>query len=110
MVFKKGDNFSHQQANQILEASDAFQRGKLGRRLPPPKTTAIQPAIIKVKNNTGGALTVSDGTHSANLSLLGQYSAAGFASAADSHGGTIITIGPAQPNSTDQNSVTKPVA
>lgn len=50
--------------------------------------------------NTGGALTVSDGTHVATLHLLGQYSAADFAIASDGHGGTLITdpavVAPAQ--------------
>jgi hypothetical protein len=38
-------------------------------------------------------LTVSDGTHTASLALLGQYAAAGdFATAADEHGGTLLTL------------------
>jgi hypothetical protein len=41
--------------------------------------------------NTGGTLTVSDGTHTASLALLGQYTAADFALSADGHGGTYIT-------------------
>jgi hypothetical protein len=42
---------------------------------------------------TGGTLTVSDGTHTASLALLGQYAAAGhFATAADEHGGTLLTL------------------
>jgi hypothetical protein len=35
---------------------------------------------------TGGTLTVSDGTHTASLALLGQYAAA------DEHGGTLLTL------------------
>jgi autotransporter passenger strand-loop-strand repeat protein len=42
-------------------------------------------------DNSGGTLTVSDGTHTASLSLLGQYSAADFALSSDGHGGTLIT-------------------
>jgi hypothetical protein len=42
-------------------------------------------------NNTGGTLTVSDGTHTANLALLGQYMASSFAMASDGHGGTLIS-------------------
>jgi autotransporter passenger strand-loop-strand repeat protein len=42
-------------------------------------------------DNSGGTLTVSDGTHTASLSLLGQYSAVDFALSADGHGGTLIT-------------------
>src|SRR5262249_54927271 len=41
-------------------------------------------------NNTGGTLTVSDGTHTANIALLGQYMAASFAMSADGFGGTLI--------------------
>ena len=41
--------------------------------------------------NTGGELVVSDGTYTANLALLGQYSAANFAVAGDGHGGTLLT-------------------
>ena len=41
-------------------------------------------------NNTGGTLTVSDGTHTANIELLGQYMAASFAMSADGFGGTLI--------------------
>jgi hypothetical protein len=41
-------------------------------------------------NNTGGTLTVSDGTHTANIALLGQYMAASFSMSADGFGGTLI--------------------
>ncbi len=44
---------------------------------------------------SGGALTVSDGASTANLTLLGQYSAASFATASDGHGGTVVTLPPA---------------
>jgi hypothetical protein len=42
-------------------------------------------------DSSGGTLTVSDGSHTANLSLLGQYAASSFAMASDGHGGTLIT-------------------
>jgi autotransporter passenger strand-loop-strand repeat protein len=42
-------------------------------------------------NLLGGTLTVTDGAHTANLTLLGQYSAANFSLASDGHGGTLIT-------------------
>lgn len=45
--------------------------------------------------NTGGALTVSDGVHTANIALLGQYAASSFVTASDGHGGTLITDPPA---------------
>ena len=41
-------------------------------------------------NNTGGALTASDGTHTATIALLGQYTAANFVMSADGFGGTLI--------------------
>jgi Ca2+-binding RTX toxin-like protein len=41
-------------------------------------------------NNTGGTLTVSDGTHTANIELLGQYIAASFVMSANGLGGTLI--------------------
>jgi len=40
-------------------------------------------------------LTVSDGTNTANLALLGQYTAASFAMATDGSGGTLIHDPPA---------------
>ena len=45
-------------------------------------------------SNTGGTLTVSDGTHKATIALLGQYMAASFAMSADGFGGTVITDPP----------------
>ena len=41
-------------------------------------------------NGTGGTLTVSDGTHTATIALLGQYAASSFAMSADGSGGTLI--------------------
>jgi hypothetical protein len=57
-------------------------------------------------NNSPGTLTVTDGTHSATLALLGQYSAAGFAVAGDGSGGTLITysISSEQQNAVAQSS------
>jgi large repetitive protein len=43
---------------------------------------------------TRGTLTVSDGTHTASLALLGQYAAAGFQDAADTGAGTLVTYVP----------------
>jgi hypothetical protein len=45
-------------------------------------------------SNTGGTLTVSDGTHTANIALLGQYTAASFVMSADGFGGTHIQDSP----------------
>jgi len=46
-------------------------------------------------SNTGGTLTVSDGTHTADISLLGQYMAGSFVMSADGFGGTQIQNPPA---------------
>ncbi|WP_404561362.1 VCBS domain-containing protein [Bradyrhizobium elkanii] len=43
---------------------------------------------------TGGTLTVSDGVHTANIVLLGQYDPTGFAEKADTTNGTVITYDP----------------
>jgi hypothetical protein len=56
--------------------------------------------------NTGGTLTVSDGTHVGNIALLGQYVASSFATASDGHGGTMIT----DPVAVAQNQLTLPHA
>jgi autotransporter passenger strand-loop-strand repeat protein len=40
----------------------------------------------------GGTLTVTDGVHTANIALLGQYTASEFALSNDGHGGTLITF------------------
>jgi hypothetical protein len=44
-------------------------------------------------SNTGGILSVKDGTHIAKLALLGNYTASSFVAAADGYGGTLITEG-----------------
>src|SRR5262249_20866197 len=41
-------------------------------------------------DNTGGILRVSDGTHTANLSLVGQYVGGNFNVADDNAGGTLV--------------------
>jgi hypothetical protein len=41
--------------------------------------------------HTGGTLTVSDGSHAATLTLLGNFMASSFAMASDGHGGTLIS-------------------
>lgn len=43
------------------------------------------------QDNTGGTISVSDGTHNASIALLGQYAEADFHTATDFHGGTYIT-------------------
>jgi hypothetical protein len=45
-------------------------------------------------NSSPGTLTVSDGTHTAHLALLGNYSPANFTASSDSHGGTSVVDPP----------------
>jgi autotransporter passenger strand-loop-strand repeat protein/uncharacterized repeat protein (TIGR03803 family) len=48
-------------------------------------------AYLQNEGNGGGSLSVSDGTHTATLHLLGQYGAADFGLSSDGHGGTLIS-------------------
>ena len=47
-------------------------------------------------DNLSGTLTVSDGTNTANITLLGQYVAGNFTKQSDGNGGTLITDPPVQ--------------
>jgi hypothetical protein len=38
----------------------------------------------------GGTLTVTDGTHTAKIKLVGNYTGASFTASSDGHGGTVI--------------------
>jgi hypothetical protein len=42
-------------------------------------------------DRSGGTLSVGDGTHMANIVLLGNYMASSFVAASDGHGGTLIS-------------------
>ena len=53
-----------------------------------PETTITYSANA---SGAAGTLTVSDGTHTANISLNGQYSAEGFHLATDTQGGSLIS-------------------
>jgi hypothetical protein len=46
------------------------------------------------QSGTSGTLTVTDGSHTAHLTLLGQYVAGQFIIATDGHGGTVVTDPP----------------
>jgi hypothetical protein len=41
-------------------------------------------------DSSGGTLTVTDGTHAANIALLGNYMASVFVAGSDGHGGTAL--------------------
>jgi autotransporter passenger strand-loop-strand repeat protein len=47
--------------------------------------------FTEAANNTSGTLTVTDGAHTANIELLGQYMASRIVTANDGNGGTLIT-------------------
>jgi autotransporter passenger strand-loop-strand repeat protein len=49
-------------------------------------------SFVEATNNTSGTLTVSDTVHTANITLLGQYTTQNFTTASDGHGGTIIFV------------------
>ena len=59
-------------------------------------------------SNTSGTLTVSDGTHIANLTLLGQYVTAQFHLTSDGHGGTVVTDPPLTVATEQQSFLTQP--
>ena len=52
-------------------------------------------------NSSGGTLTVTDGTHTANIALLGNYLSSTFTAKTDNFGGTIIS----DPIQTQQDTV-----
>jgi hypothetical protein len=51
--------------------------------------TRVQPPSFS-GNASGGVLTVTDGSHSANVALIGNYLAATFVASSDSNGGTSV--------------------
>jgi hypothetical protein len=59
----------------------------------------IDPARVQPPSYTGdtsgGTLNVTDGTHSANIALLGNYMASVFVAQSDGHGGTSVVDPPA---------------
>jgi hypothetical protein len=55
----------------------------------------VKPPIWSQTSNSSGTLTVSDGVHTAAITLLGQFTANGFQSAPDGGVGTAITYQPA---------------
>ncbi len=55
-------------------------------------------------NSSGGTLTVTDGTHTANVALLGNYMASTFVTSSDGHGGTSVV----DPQLAQQNLLAQP--
>jgi hypothetical protein len=58
-------------------------------------------------NSTGGTLSVTDGIHSANIALLGNYLSSTFVASNDGHGGTAI-VDPVLTSSGQQQALTQP--
>ena len=50
--------------------------------------------FVEAPSNLSGTLTVTDGTHTANLTLLGLYAPGNFTLSSDLHGGTIVNDPP----------------
>ncbi|MGO9685144.1 MAG: hypothetical protein ACLPTZ_21650, partial [Beijerinckiaceae bacterium] len=71
----------------------------------------IVPATVRIPtytgNSSGGTLTVTDGTRTANIALLGNYLASTFVASSDGHGGTAI-IDPALTSFNQQMVLTPP--
>ncbi len=59
-------------------------------------------------SNLSGTLTVSDGTHVANITLLGQYVAGQFNLVSDGAGGTLVTDPPLTVATSQQTFLTRP--
>jgi hypothetical protein len=57
--------------------------------------TKMQPSSYSDTAASGGNLTVTDGAHSANIALLGNYLASTFVASSDGHGGTNVVDPPA---------------
>src|SRR5262249_28333233 len=55
---------------------------------------ATSATFTEAANNLSGTLSVTDGSHTANLTLLGQYVTAQFHVQTDGAGGTIVTDPP----------------
>jgi autotransporter passenger strand-loop-strand repeat protein len=48
-------------------------------------------AYAENRSEIGGTLTLTDGRHATSIALLGSYMAGNFVTAADGHGGTLVT-------------------
>jgi len=60
-------------------------------------------------SSTAGTLAVTDGTHTANIALLGNYMASTFVASSDGHGGTNV-IDPQLSSSSNVTTLTQPHA
>ena len=88
----------------VLDAATSFQGlvAGFGNNGDPDKIDLADIAFGTVTSKKGplsyngnllsGTLTVTDGVHTANIALIGQYMASEFAVSNDGHGGTLITF------------------
>jgi autotransporter passenger strand-loop-strand repeat protein len=60
-------------------------------------TAGVNATVAYSGTSAGGALSVSDGVHSANIALLGNYLASTFVTASDGHGWTNVQNQPDSP-------------
>jgi autotransporter passenger strand-loop-strand repeat protein len=77
--------------------SEGLASGEIDLRDIAFSTTKKNPthlSFTEAANNLSGTLTVTDGVHTANIALLGQYTASEFVMAGDGLGGTAITFTP----------------
>jgi hypothetical protein len=61
---------------------------------------------LPIGNHAQGTLSLTDGTHSANIALLGNYMASSFAVVGDNHGGSMVIAEASQ--SANQSLLTNP--
>jgi large repetitive protein len=92
--------FSGSTGTLKLDSSTTFT-GKIGGQLAigdvidlADLTAGANATIGYTGNNSPGTLTVSDGTHTASIALLGNYSLANFTASSDGHGGTSVVDPP----------------
>ena len=77
--------------------AEGLQSGEIDLRDIGFGTTKKSPTHLtftEAASNLSGTLTVTDGVHTANIALLGQYTASEFVAASDGFGGTAITFTP----------------
>jgi len=66
--------------------------------------------FTEAASNLSGTLTVTDGVHTAQIALLGQYTAGEFSANSDGKGGTVITASGPSPAETTSATLAPPHA
>jgi hypothetical protein len=85
----------------VLDSAQTFTGLIAGFSSPPGVSEAIdledisfgagtKVTFTEAASNLSGTLTVTSGSETANLTLLGQYTTANFTASSDGHGGTLI--------------------